>query len=170
MKLAIGVTVIAAALWALSNCAMAHDICAGMTDPALCRKEMAERQQYFKKCAHKPASCYGKTNQDFFDALDRYQIFRTVEEYHRIVPYKDDIGGFCRKAEHIRACLVAMRQMLARIPDNPSPRPRDPEADALNKIIMEEERGDAAPIPAPAPKSYDPSYDPNKRTIAGGQQ
>jgi hypothetical protein len=54
---------------------------------------------------------YGTTDKEFFDSTDRYAHPRSVEEYRRIVPQRDDIYGFCRSAGHIKQCLARLGQV-----------------------------------------------------------
>jgi hypothetical protein len=131
MKLAIAVTLIAAALSAASSCAMAKSL------PLL-------------------ESLYGKTDHDFFDAKDRYRHARSVEEYRRIVPNNYDLYGFCRSAEHLLECLVAMNRMFDR---QDTSKPLSQEAIDFARKVEKLERGETP--------SYDPSYDPSTRSIAG---
>jgi hypothetical protein len=131
MKLAIIVTLIAAALGAMSSCAMARSL------PLL-------------------QSLYGTTDHDFFAAKDRHAQPRSVEEYRRIVPNNYDPLGWCRRAEHILECLVPMNHMLDR---QDTSKPLSQEAIDFARKLEKLESGDTP--------SYDPSYDPSTRSIAG---
>jgi hypothetical protein len=131
MKLPIIVTLIAAALLAVSSCAMAKEL------PLL-------------------QSLYGTTDHNFFAAKDRYAQPRSVEEYRRIVPNNYDPLGWCRSAEHILECLVAMNHMLDR---QDTSKPVDPAISAFARKVEKMEHGETP--------SYDPSYYPNTRDIAG---
>jgi hypothetical protein len=92
-------------------------------------------------------SLYGTTDQDFFDAQDRYMEPRSVEEYRRIVPVDGDPVGFCRQAEHLRECLTAMRAMVDR---QCGCKPLSPEDRAAFEVTKELERG---PAPAALPQN-----------------
>src|SRR6516225_1056005 len=136
MKLAIVVTLIAAAFWALSSCAMSHAEdyysptdsanCSGIESQKLmaeCRAYVAEMQAFYKQCENTkrtPAytKClYGTTEQDFLHSLDREAHIRDTPEYweakHKLgIPENEDYGEICRHAEHIPECLEAFDRWL----------------------------------------------------------
>jgi hypothetical protein len=133
MKLAIGVTAIAAALWLIAGCVMAHaeqdysptDIgnCSDIQSQKLtadCRTRVAEMQAFYKQCEsvkRTPAytKClYGTTEQDFLHSRDREAHIRDTPEYweakHKLgIPYDEDSGNICRHAEHIPECPKGLR-------------------------------------------------------------
>jgi hypothetical protein len=112
----------------------------------------SELKELYARCAKVPkhtqafVEClYGTTDHEFFNAFDRYAQMRSVEEYRRIVPNEYDLGGFCRGAEHLRECLVAMNAMLDR---QDTSQPVDPADAEYARTVEKLEHGDTP---------YDPS-------------
>ena len=55
---------------------------------------------------------YGTTDDEFFNAPDRYANPRSIQQYRSIAPSGVDVAGFCRSAEHLDQCLARSKVFL----------------------------------------------------------